>query len=133
MLVRNPARLSVLRVFLPFAAIAWVCVFLTWDVPSLALQGMGAKPVAYDPMLDYWLRLASGAFTLIGVGYLMLALNPRKYASALRASAWLMVLEGIILAAHGFRLGLPPFPFVGDIAACFICGGVILPLQKATR
>jgi hypothetical protein len=132
------ARFNLLRLCLLFAAIAWgvsaLGVFSTWDAAANALVGMGAKPIAYDPMLDYWLRMASGAFALVGVGYLLLAINPRKYALMLPWAGWLMVFEGVVLAVHGFRLGLAPFPFYGDIAACFLGGGGILALQKsATR
>ena len=133
----KPDRLRLLRGFLFFAAFVWGVsvfgVFMSWDAATLTLQGMGAKPIAYDRMLDYWLRMASGAFALVGVGYLMLALNPRKYAVMLVAAGWLMLLEGVVLAVHGFRLGLPAFPFYGDISACFVCGSAILVLQKSAR
>jgi hypothetical protein len=133
--LNNSARFRLLRFFLLFAAFAWGVsafgVFSSWEAATQALQGMGAKPIAYDRMLDYWLRMASGAFTLVGVGYLLLAINPRKHASILPWAGWLMVIEGVVLAVHGFRLGLPPFPFYGDIAACFVGGGAILGLRKS--
>lgn len=135
MSLSNSARYRLLKIVLLFAAFAWGVsafgIFTTWDAATQALQGMGAKQIAYDRMLDYWLRMASGAFTLMGVGYLLLAINPRKHASILPWSGWLLVIEGIVLAIHGFRLGLPPFPFYGDIAACFIGGGGILALHKS--
>ena len=58
-------HLRLLRLFLSFAALAWgisiVGVFLTWSSAVGALQGLGAKSIAYDPILDYWLRMAAGA------------------------------------------------------------------------
>lgn len=127
MSLSNSTRLRLLRVFLLFAAFAWGVsafgVFSTWDAAAQALQGMGANRITYDRMLDYWLRMASGAFTLVGIGYLLLAINPQKYASILPWSGWLMIVEGVVLTIHGLRLGLPPFPFYGDIAACFVGGG----------
>jgi len=87
---------------------------------------MGAKPIAYDPMLDYWLRMISGAFTLIGLWYLALAIWPRKFAVAIPFFGWVMMVEGVILLLSGLRLGIGPFPFYGDVAACFICGGGIV-------
>ena len=131
----NAIRFRLLRIVLFFAAFAWGVsafgIFSTWDAAAGALQGLGAIPITYDRMLDYWLRMASGAFTFIGLGYLLLAINPRKHVSILPWSGWLMVLEGVVLAVHGFRLGLSPFPFYGDIAACFIGGGGILVLHKS--
>lgn len=128
-------RLRLLRLILFFCAFAWGIsvygVFASWEVASNALQGLGAKPMEYDRMLDYWLRMASGAFALVGAGYLLLALNPEKYRLLLPWAGWLMVIEGIILFAHGIRLGLPPFPFYGDTSACLLGGASILWLRKS--
>ena len=59
-------HLKFLRIFLGFAAVAWGVsafgVFASWPAASAAL-GLGAQPIAYDRMLDYWLRMASGAKT----------------------------------------------------------------------
>lgn len=59
-------HLRLLRLFLGFSAFAWgvsvVVVVVSWSTAAEALQGLGAQPIAYDRMLDYWLRMASGAF-----------------------------------------------------------------------
>lgn len=104
---------------------------MTWETAAGALQGMGAKPLAYDPMLDYWLRMASGAFALVGTGYLLLAIYPRKFAVMLAWFGWIMVIEGLVLLVHGLRLGLASFPFVGDVSASFAGGLGILMLRKS--
>jgi len=123
-------QLRWLRLFLAFSALVWgvsvVGVFASWAEASTLLEGLGARPVAYDPMLDYWLRMAAGAFALVGGWYGVLALWPRKFREAIPWFGWLMLLEGLILLVHGLRLSLPPFPFYGDLAACFLGGGGIL-------
>src|SRR5690349_18505567 len=119
-------KLRLLRLFLGFAAFAWgvtvVGVFASWQQVNFIAQGLGAKPIAYDPMLDYWLRMVCGAFTLIGLWYLALALRPRKFAAAIPWFGWLMIAEGVILLVSGLRLGLGPFPFYGDVSASFVGG-----------
>lgn len=82
---------------------------------------MGAQSIPHDPMLDYWLRMASGA------------LNPRKFAVMLPWFGSIMLVEGAILLVHGLRLGLGPFPFYGDVAACFLGGAGIFALRKAAQ
>ena len=128
-------QFRLLRVALIFCAFVWGVsafgLFWKWETAAGALQGMGAKPITYDPMLDYWLRMAAGAFTLVGTGYLLLAIFPRKYAIMLPWFGWIMILEGIILSVHGLRLGLGPFPFVGDVSASFAGGLGILTLRKS--
>jgi hypothetical protein len=127
-------QLRILRLFLGFAAFAWgisiVGVFLSWSAATDALQGLGAQPIAYDPMLDYWLRMASGAFGLIGGWYLVLMIWPRKFAAAIPWFGALMLIEGCLLLFHGIRLSLPPFPFYADTAACFVGGSGILLLSR---
>lgn len=130
-------KLRLLRWWLGFSALVWGVsfygVFARWDAAEQALQGLGARPIAYDPMLDYWLRMASGAFGLMGLWYLVLTLWPRKFAAAIPWFGALMVAEGVILLGHGLRLHLPLFPFYGDIAACFVGGGGILLLAGAAQ
>ena len=130
-------RLRLLRLFLAFSAFGWgVCVvgvFASWEQVNCIAQGMGAKPIAYDPMVDYWLRMICGAFTLIGGWYLVMALWPRKFAVAIPWFGWVMVLEGVILLAHGLRLGLAPCPFYGDVSACLLGGAGIIYFARAAR
>src|SRR5262245_17548470 len=103
--MNHETRYRLLRIILFFSAFAWsisvIGVFATWESASGLLQGLGAKPVAYDPMLDYWLRMASGAFALVGIGFFLAAFRPRKYAVILPWLGWLMVIEGVILLVHG--------------------------------
>ena len=128
-------KLRLLRLLLGFSALAWGVsfygAFASWNAAERALQGLGAKPIAYDPMLDYWLRMASGAFGLVGVWYFILMLWPRKFHAAIPWFGVLMIAEGFILFIHGVRLHLPPFPFYGDAAACLLGGGGILLLARA--
>lgn len=130
-------HLRLLRLSLGFAACAWgisvIGVFLSWSAAVDALQGLGANPIAYDRMLDYWLRMAAGAFALIGCWYFVLMLWPRRFYIAIPWFGGFMLVEGVILLIHGLRLTLPPFPFYGDAAACFLGGGAILYLSRYAR
>jgi hypothetical protein len=130
-------HLRLLRLFLGFAAFAWgisiVGVFMSWSAATQALQGLGAQSIAYDRMLDYWLRMAAGAFALVGGWYLVMMIWPQKFYAAIPWFGGLMVAEGCILLFHGMRLSLPPFPFYGDTLACFVGGAGILYLARYAR
>jgi hypothetical protein len=130
-------RLRLLKLFLGFSALAWgisaVGVFVSWSKAAELLQGLGAQPITYDPMLDYWLRMASGAFALIGCWYFVLMIWPRKFHAAIPWFGALMLVEGLILLIHGVRLSLPPFPFYGDVSACFLGGAGILSLARYAK
>ena len=123
-------NLRMLRFFLVFSAIGWVVcvigVFISWSSFTNLLHRLGGPIVAYDPMLDYWLRMTAGAYTLIGLLYLLLALHPAKYRAMIPWFGWVMLVEGLVLLLHGIRLALPPLPFYADVAASFVGGGGIL-------
>jgi hypothetical protein len=123
--------LRLLRLFLGISAFAWgisaVGVFVSWSQAEQLLEGLGAKPIAYDSRLDYWLRMAAGAFSLLGGWYLILAIWPQNFCATVPWFGVLMLVEGLILLVHGLRLSLPPLPFYADVATCLIVGiGIIV-------
>jgi len=119
-------RQLLLRVFLLAAGFGWAIsaygVFSSWDAAVSQLQGLGAAGIPHDPMLDYWLRMAAGAFTGIGVFLLILAVNPRRFASVVPLVGLFLVAEGLVLLVHGLRLGLAPLPFYVDVTFCLLTG-----------
>ena len=94
----------------------------------MAPGGLGACPTAYGWMPDPCLRMASGAFALVGCWYLALIIWPQKFAPAIPWVGASMLAEGRILLFHGIRLARPPCPLYGDTAACFVGGGAVFGL-----
>ena len=129
--------LRLLRLFLGISAFAWgisaVGVFVSWQEAEQLLEGLGAKPIAYDPMLDYWFRMTAGAFALLGGWYLILTIWPQKFRVVIPWFGVLMLVEGLILLVHGLRLSLPPLPFYADASTCLIAGTGILVCSRNLR
>ncbi len=122
---------KILRVLLLSAAFGWgisiLGVFMPWEWAAGQLEGLGAVDLPHDPMLDYWLRMAAGAFTGIGIFFFILALNPYRFRPLLPYIGLLHFIEGLILLIHGIRLGLYPIPFYVDTAFCLTIGlGIFL-------
>jgi hypothetical protein len=78
------------------------------------------------------MRMTGGAYTGIGIFIFIVALQPCKFANVVGLIGGLSVFEGIVLLAHGLRLGLPPFPFYGDTLFCLFIGAGIWILRKDT-
>ena len=122
------------RIFLLAGAIGWgvsiLGVLLPWNVMDVVLQNMGAAAPITDLQIQYWFRMATGAWSIIGFLYLMLLLKPQKYNNLIPLLAWGTVFEGIVLLIHGLYLNLPLFPFAGDVGFCLIVGGGLLLTNK---
>lgn len=126
-------KYRLLRLLLFFSAFGWavsvIGVVLPWSTAITGLNGLGAGAIPHDPMLDYWLRMTAGAFTGIGVFFLIIAINPRRFSNVIGLAGLLQFTEGIVLLVHGLRLGLPPFPFYADTGFCLLLGAGIWLLR----
>ncbi|OVE75858.1 hypothetical protein BVX97_03360 [bacterium E08(2017)] len=114
-------------------AISIVGAVLPWKTAITGLNGLGAGHIPSDPMLNYWLRMTAGAYTGIGIFFLVLAINPRRFSNVIGLAGLLLVFEGLVLLIHGLRLGLPPFPFYADTASCLLVGAGIWYLRNEAR
>ncbi|HCE42178.1 MAG TPA: hypothetical protein DET40_01350 [Lentisphaeria bacterium] len=125
------------KLILIVAASGWgisiLGVLLPWSVATAGLNGLGAGAIPDDPMLNYWLRMAGGGFTMIGVIFAAILIFPGKYAVIIPLMAYLCIAEGIVLLISGLRLGLPPFPFLCDTAFCILVGTGLLLIQSGAR
>ncbi len=109
-----------------------VGVFLPWDFAIEHLEKFGGSgPIPDDPMMNYWLRMASGAFGGIGVFFLLSARYPDRYSNIIPILGYISIFEGLILLFYGVQLDLSWFPFVVDLAIAFIPGIGILCLRSA--
>ena len=123
--------LTLLRILLLAGAFGWGIsvfgVFLPWATIISQLEGLGAQNITRDPMLNYWLRMTSIAFSFIAVLFLLCAFNLRKYAIFLPWLGSFMIAEGFILFTYGLLLKLHLIPFVVDASFCIVIGtGIII-------
>jgi len=127
-----------LKLILLAAAFGWgvsiLGVLLPWSAATAGLSGLGAGPIPQDPMLDYWMRMVGGGFTMIGAIFAAILIKPEKYLLLVPLMAWLSIAEGGILLVSGLRLGLGPFPFCGDVSFCVGIGiGLLVVYPRAAE
>lgn len=130
------SQLNILRIVLFFTGLGWgltvIGVFLPWDFATEHLEIFGGSgPIPDDPMLNYWLRMASGAFGIIGVFFLISAWKPHEYKNIIPLLGWLSLFEGFVLLYYGLLFNLRFFPFVLDVSIGLVPGIAILLLKKA--
>lgn len=64
-------------------------------------------------MYDYWLRMASIVFSLVGLLCLLPVINYGKFKVLAPIIGFFMVFEGLVLLAHGLVLRMPAYPLCG--------------------
>jgi len=128
-------KMFFLRLILTVNAIGWGISILGAVVPwhglTAFLRSFGAGKIPADPILEYSLRMAAGAFFMLGVIYGLAAWNPRKYWALIPFLGGLGIVEATILLAHGLLLQLNPWQFCGDIVFCGLTGIWTLKLYKS--
>ena len=106
--------------------IAVLGVLLPWDLMDRILRNMGAAAPITDPQIQYWFRMATGGWSIVGLFFLAVFLKPEKYKNLIPLLAGASLFEGVILLIHGMMLHLPWFPFAGDVAFCLLVGAGLL-------
>ena len=125
----------ILKLLLLGAGLGWgltvVGVFLPWEWATEHLEKFGGSDkIPDDVMLNYWMRMASGAFGFVGVFFLLAAWKPYVYKNIIPILAYGSIFEGAILLFYGIKFDLPIFPFGPDVAIALIPGIGILLLKN---
>lgn len=125
--------LNILRLGLLISSVGWgisfYFTFVSWESAVNQLTAMGAERIEYQPLLDYWLRMASAAFGCVGIGSAIACAWPRKFAGFIWFLGPFHLLVGftLIVAAVWNQLTPSLHPtFIPDITFCFIAGVLIL-------
>jgi hypothetical protein len=130
-------HILLLRLLLLAGAFGWGIslfgVFMPWAAVTSQLERLGAQKIVGDPMLNYWLRMTSAAFSFIGILFLVCAINPRKHAILVPWLGLFMIVEGLILFAYGLLLNLQLMPFVVDALFCGVIGAGILVADNRSK
>jgi hypothetical protein len=128
--------LRTLQIGLLFSSLGWgisfYFTFVTWDSATDQLYLMGAGTIEYDPLLDYWLRMASAAFGCIGIASFLACIRPAFFHGLILLLGPFHAFVGVVLAVSSVRnhLNTESHPtFVTDITFCFLTAALImLPL-----
>ena len=133
--MKTNSRFTLLRLFLLMAGLGWgttvVGIFLPWEFAVEHLQKFGGSgPIPDDPMLNYWLRMAAGAFGIIGFLFCLCAWKPYEYNNIIPILAMLNIFEALVLLYYGLYLQIGWFPFVVDVSIGLIPGIGILMLKS---
>lgn len=137
----TPRLMLVLKVGLISSTIGWGIAFvftvLPWQQAVERLYVMGATPLAYEPLLAYWLKMSSAVFGCIGLASLVCFRRTERMLDTVRLLVPLHLIVGSVLIWAAFENHLDPavhHSFLFDIAFCFVTAALIgVPLAIQAR
>ncbi len=125
--------LKILQIGLVMSAVGWGISFLftfaSWGLAVDTLSSMGAEDIPYQPLLDYWLRMASSVFGCIGIASVLAAIRPHAFPGLIRLLGPFHFIIGTVLAVSAGQNHLDRaihHSFTADISFCFLTGTLIL-------
>lgn len=130
--------LNILKLGLLLSTCGWgISFFFTfapWKAATGQLYEMGASHILDDPLMDYWLRMASCVFGCIGIGSALACLRPENFIGLIRLLGPFHFIIGTTLAIAAYRNHLTPElhpTFIPDIVFCSLAGLLIqVPLSR---
>ena len=130
--------MSGLKICLWLAAIACILSLVGVFLPMTTLQSLaeafGAEQLPDSPLCVYMVRTVSTTYVLIGVFFVILALNPAKYGVLVPFAGIASVLLGVACLITGLVVAMPVLWFLGDSLSCLVLGVLIVVFwRKASR
>jgi len=116
--------------------ISFIFTFSSWEFSTKILYGMGAKNIEYQPLLDYWLKMASSAFGCLGLLFFAAYRNNNQYKNLIPLLGYGSIFIGIILLISGMnnslKADLHPTRYI-DLLFCFGVGTLIIYGHKTEK
>ncbi|PCJ54335.1 MAG: hypothetical protein COA79_21990 [Planctomycetota bacterium] len=125
-------KYNILKFALILGFCGWGISFLftvtSWSYSTGILYGMGASEIVYQPLLDYWLKMASAVFGALGIVFLLPLFNMKKYEVLLPILGFISLFVGIVLIISSCNNSLDSdihITFIPDIIFCFVTSSCI--------
>lgn len=101
-------------------------LFLPIGVLESIVGVFDGQPFPDSPLLEYAIRTVSATFVAIGGFFIVLALNPAKYAILVPGSGLAFIFIGVVCMVTGPVVRMPALWFLGDALSCLVLGALIL-------
>lgn len=117
------------------ACLLSVCVmfFLPLSAWESIAKYFGVETLPDSPMFVYVARLTSAMWTMIGVFFIILAMNPAKYEAMIPFSGLAMVFLGMVCWVTGLVMGMPSRLVLSDSLSGIVLGTLIFALWNRAK
>jgi len=120
--------------------VLWICALscllgfviaaFPWRSLIAMLQWFGVQPPTPLPLIVYALRVFLATFGLIGVFFLILALNPFSTGPCCRLPRTDFCVWAFFCLAGGIWYSMPVHMYAGDVIFCLVAGVLVLVFRK---
>jgi hypothetical protein len=117
------------------ACLLSVCVmfFMPISIWESIAKYFGVEALPDSPMFVYVARLTSAMWTMIGVFFIIMALNPEKYEAMIPFSGLAMVFLGMVCWVTGLVMGMPSRLVLSDSLSGIVLGTLIFALWNRAK
>ena len=77
-------------------------------------------------LVEYWIYMFFAANVAFGAIFLVAGLYPREYRQLITVLAIILILWGLVVVFHAWRLQLALNPYIFDLICCWVFGPLIL-------
>jgi ABC-type multidrug transport system fused ATPase/permease subunit len=112
-----------------------VCVmfFMPLSAWEFIAKYFGVEALPDSPMFVYVARLTSAMWTVIGVFFIILAMNPAKYEAMIPFAGLAMVFLGMVCWVTGLAMGMPSRLVLSDALSSIVLGTLIFALWNRAK
>jgi hypothetical protein len=118
----DPVSALVLRITGVILIVTAASFMLT---PVFVIERAVGFPSLINPLFMYLLRTAGVTYLWIGVSFLVASKDPGRYRLWIRASAYMLIVLGVVCAISGFLYSMPVVLYIVDGILC-VTGSVVL-------
>ena len=105
-----------------------IFIFVPWSGLNSVTASIGIDAIPRTPLLMYSLKVCFGVAGLIGVFFILLALNPMENERMLVLGAFGLGVFGLLGLILGLVFGVDRLVFIGDAVFGIVLGVVIIGL-----
>ena len=107
-----------------------VCAALPWAGIVTLCQWFAVPAPDANAVTVYLIRLSLAMTGMVGVFFIVLALDPLRYGAMLSLAGWGLFCYALFCLVGGVRYGLPALAYVGDVVFGFVAGALIVAFRK---
>jgi asparagine N-glycosylation enzyme membrane subunit Stt3 len=108
-------------------------IFIPWSYIGIITSWFNIEPLPNAPIVIYFYKTVFAVFGLIGIFFIILALDPFGYGIMLDLGAYGLMLFGVLTLILGLTLTIPIIVYLGDSLSGLFLGIIIKILSSKQR